>query len=82
MVLTLRHSGYNVGALPTYLSVASNVLIFMFSKLKTIAISAENYQELKSLGKAGDSFNDVITQILKNKLILRKLSGKVTQDQF
>lgn len=54
----------------------------MFSKLKTIAISAENYQELKSLGKAGDSFNDVITQILKNKLILRKLSGQVTQDQF
>ena len=54
----------------------------MSCKLKTIAISAENYQELKSLGKAGDSFNDVITQILKNKLILRKLSGKVTQDQF
>ena len=32
--------------------------------LKQIAISEENYQKLKDLGKAGDSFNDVITKIL------------------
>ncbi len=40
----------------------------MTYKLKTIAISLENYQDLKSLGKAGDSFNDVITQMLKTAL--------------
>ena len=32
--------------------------------LKQIAVSEENYQKLKDLGKAGDSFNDVITKIL------------------
>lgn len=41
----------------------------MSYKLKTIAISVENYQELKSLGKAGDSFNDVLTQILKSNVL-------------
>ena len=35
--------------------------------LKLIAISPENYQSLKNLGKAGDSFNDVVTKIL-NKI--------------
>jgi predicted CopG family antitoxin len=33
--------------------------------LKTIAISRDNYQILKNLGKAGDSFNDVITHLVK-----------------
>jgi len=38
----------------------------MISKtLKQIAISEENYQKLKKMGDAGDSFNDVITVILK-----------------
>jgi len=38
----------------------------MLSKtLKQIAISEENYQKLKKMGCAGDSFNDVITEILK-----------------
>jgi len=32
--------------------------------LKQIAVSEENYQKLKDLGRAGDSFNDVITKIL------------------
>jgi predicted CopG family antitoxin len=54
----------------------------MFSKLKTIAISTENYLELKSLGKAGDSFNDVITQMLKKNSTFGKLPGKVTEDQL
>jgi hypothetical protein len=34
--------------------------------LKFIAISAKNYERLKDLGKAGDSFNDVLTVILNN----------------
>ncbi len=38
-------------------------------KLKQIAISDENYLTLKSLGKAGDSFNDVVSDMLK---ILKK----------
>jgi predicted CopG family antitoxin len=33
-------------------------------KLKTIAISECNYAALKSLGKAGDSFNDVLSKLL------------------
>jgi predicted CopG family antitoxin len=33
--------------------------------LKQIAVSPENYLVLKSLGSAGDSFNDVITGVLK-----------------
>jgi hypothetical protein len=32
-----------------------------------IAVSEENYLILKRLGRAGDSFNDVITEILKQK---------------
>jgi predicted CopG family antitoxin len=32
---------------------------------KTIAVSIENYQLLKNMGKAGDSFNDVITHLVK-----------------
>ena len=33
--------------------------------LTTISVSFENYQKLKKLGGAGDSFNDVITEVLK-----------------
>jgi predicted CopG family antitoxin len=33
-------------------------------KLRTIAVSECNYTALKSLGKAGDSFNDVISKLL------------------
>ena len=32
---------------------------------KTIAVSIANYQTLKNLGKAGDSFNDVITHLVE-----------------
>ena len=32
-----------------------------------IAVSKENYLTLKKLGRAGDSFNDVITEILKQR---------------
>ena len=30
-----------------------------------IAVSEDNYLVLKSLGHAGDSFNDVVTEVLK-----------------
>jgi predicted CopG family antitoxin len=36
-----------------------------YKSLKMIAVSKENYLTLKRLGSAGDSFNDVITEILK-----------------
>ncbi len=38
-------------------------------KLTTIAVTWENYQALRDLGKTGDSFNDVITKLLKEKPI-------------
>jgi predicted CopG family antitoxin len=34
-------------------------------KLKHITISEANYLTLKTLGNAGDSFNDVVTGVLK-----------------
>jgi predicted CopG family antitoxin len=33
-----------------------------------IAVSEENYLALKKLGSAGDSFNDVITEVLKQRI--------------
>jgi predicted CopG family antitoxin len=38
-----------------------------YKSLKMIAVSEENYLKLKGLGRTGDSFNDVITEILKQK---------------
>jgi predicted CopG family antitoxin len=35
------------------------------NRLTTIAVSEENYLALKRLGSAGDSFNDVVTEVLK-----------------
>jgi predicted CopG family antitoxin len=35
------------------------------TKLTTISISRENYAILKSLGRTGDTFNDVLTRILE-----------------
>jgi predicted CopG family antitoxin len=37
----------------------------MSKVLKQIAVSEENYQALKQLGYTSDSFNDVITELLK-----------------
>ncbi len=37
------------------------------TKLKHITINQDVYQKLKDLGKAGDSFNDVLTKILAEK---------------
>ena len=33
--------------------------------LKHITVDEQNYHTLKRLGKAGDSFNDVISRVLK-----------------
>jgi predicted CopG family antitoxin len=35
------------------------------SKRRHIVVSEENYSSLKRLGQAGDSFNDVVTEILR-----------------
>jgi hypothetical protein len=44
-------------------------------KLKLIAVSFENYLALKRLGNAGDSFNDVVTEVL------RKVNPSQQQEQ-
>jgi len=36
-------------------------------KLKHIVVSEENFQALKKLGLAGDSFNDVITKLVSQE---------------
>lgn len=36
-------------------------------KLKTIAITEQNYQKLKSLGSMGDSFDSVISKLLEQE---------------
>ena len=43
----------------------NSCIVNTFSMLKNIAISERNYVTLKSLGKAGDSFNDVICKLIK-----------------
>ncbi|MGI0043738.1 MAG: antitoxin VapB family protein [Nitrososphaeraceae archaeon] len=40
--------------------------------LKTISISEDNYRMLKKLGGAGDSFNDVITELIGRKSSIKK----------
>ncbi len=35
--------------------------------LKLIAVDERNYFALKDLGRAGDSFNDVVTVLLKER---------------
>ena len=46
-------------------------------KLKHITVNQEVYQELKNLGRAGDSFNDVLVRILENKLPLLESDSRV-----
>ena len=42
-----------------------SIAIACMGLLKTIAISTENYRILKNMGKTADSFNDVITHLIK-----------------
>ncbi|MBV9176505.1 MAG: hypothetical protein JO297_05660 [Nitrososphaeraceae archaeon] len=50
-------------------------------KLTTISVSRENYLALKRLGSAGDSFNDVLTEILKKTRQLQTRSGLATTNE-
>ena len=53
-----------------------------YKSLKMIAVSEENYLILKRLGRAGDSFNDVITEVLKQKnLQTDPIRGTNSQDE-
>ncbi len=36
----------------------------MSNRLKHIAIDENNYEKLKNLGRAGDSFNDVVRRLV------------------
>jgi predicted CopG family antitoxin len=47
------------------------------SKLKHITVNQEVYQKLKNLGKAGDSFNDVLVRILEKKIQLLESDSRV-----
>jgi predicted CopG family antitoxin len=49
--------------------------------LKLIAVSTENYFELKRRGQTADSFNDVITVLLKEskKVIGESTTGRTQQ---
>jgi predicted CopG family antitoxin len=38
-------------------------------KLKLIAIDEENYFILKRMGQTSDSFNDVLSRLLKNQML-------------
>lgn len=42
------------------------------NKLTTIAISKENYFILKKMGQTSDSFNDVLSRLLKNQPLVEK----------
>ena len=50
------------------------------NKLTTISITYENYLILKGLGSTGDSFNDVLTQLLKYRMLLKGDSKVAAQD--
>ena len=39
--------------------------------LTTISVSQKNYLILKELGSTGDSFNDVLSRILANRVYLK-----------
>jgi predicted CopG family antitoxin len=47
------------------------------TRLKHIVIDEDNYATLKELGKAGDSFNDVLTEILAKTKMLPEAGPKV-----
>jgi predicted CopG family antitoxin len=47
--------------------------------LKHIAIDERNYLVLKRMGNAGDSFNDVISKLLKQSLTLEPEEKKSTE---
>ena len=46
-------------------------------QLKHITVNQEVYQKLKNLGKAGDSFNDVLVRILEKKIPMLESDSRV-----
>ena len=53
----------------------------MRSKLKRIVISEHNYLALKRLGYAGDSFNDVISKLLRIERSYQEMKKQQQQEQ-
>jgi predicted CopG family antitoxin len=51
------------------------------TKLKRIAVSSTVYRQLKSLGYAGDSFNDVLVRILEKNQMLESDSRVGTREK-
>jgi predicted CopG family antitoxin len=47
-------------------------------RLSTISVSRENYLDLEGLGSAGNSFDDVVSEILKQTSLLQIRSGLAT----
>lgn len=43
-------------------------------KKKTIAISPANYEALRDLGKTGDSFDDVLSGVIKSASLHKKVN--------
>jgi len=50
-------------------------------KLKRIVVSERNYLALKMLGHAGDSFNDVISKLLRIERIYQEMKKKEQQEE-
>jgi hypothetical protein len=52
------------------ISIALNVVsvIIFAMKLRNISVSEVNYQKLRNLGHTGQSFNDVITELVERAL--------------
>ena len=63
------------------LNILHDIEVLAMIKLKQIAISEENYFILKSRGKTADSFNDVISEILKALKAQQTDSGVPAPDQ-
>lgn len=55
-------------------------MFIMNPNLKQIAVSKQNYILLKSLGQAGDSFNDVVSRLLKSAGTVVTTQQKKTED--
>ena len=51
------------------------------NRLTTISISRDNRSILKRMGETSDSFNDVLTRLLKNNSALESASRVGTRDQ-
>jgi predicted CopG family antitoxin len=47
--------------------------------LKHITVDEQNYLKLKRLGNAGDSFNDVISNLLKSNMRDAEKEERVTE---